>query len=124
GSATSFAFIATQSDGVTPVAYNPCRELRVLMNPDGAPRQGEDLVRGAIARIEETTGLRLVYAGTTSREAHWDEGRTPVMGAGLPILVTWSTEDEVDQLAGDVAGIGGSVWSPEARTKRYFTGQV
>ena len=81
-----------------------------------------------MARIGETTGLRLEYAGTSSARPRWGEGRVE-LGAGAlsdpdPVLVTFADADEVPQLEGRVAGVGGSVMVERAGWRRYLTGQV
>ena len=37
-------FATFQSDGVTPVAYDPCRPVHYVVRPDAAPPGGEALV--------------------------------------------------------------------------------
>jgi hypothetical protein len=68
------------------------------------------LTRRAMARVSEATGLEFVYDGLTDRRPRW---RTPwvpsLTGYRQPVLVGFATDDEVPELAGAVAGIGGSV---------------
>ncbi|MCB2177912.1 MAG: matrixin family metalloprotease [Actinomycetales bacterium] len=114
-SAGSYAFLHTV-DGA-PVGYDPCRPVRYVVRPDGAPPGGQELVDEAVAEIEAATGLDFAYAGRT------DE--VPAVGRDLiqtrygasqwaPVLIAWSTSDEMPGLAGDVAGIGGSAAVPGA----------
>lgn len=111
----SYAFLHTV-DG-SPVGYDPCRPVRYVVRPDGAPQGGQELVDEAVAQIEAATGLDFVYAGVT------DE--VPAVGRDLiqarygatqwaPVLIAWSTSAEMPGLAGDVAGIGGSAAVPGA----------
>jgi Matrixin len=124
----SHAFIAFQADGVTPVAYDPCRPIHYVIRPDSAPPGGEELVREAMARIAEVTGFQFVYRGPT------DE--TPAPGRELfqpdrygrrwaPVLVAWETEEQNPALAGDVVGQAGSVPASLGDGARvYLTGTV
>lgn len=117
----SYRFSLTQRNG-DPVGYDPCRPIELHVNPAGAPDDYEDLVRTAIDRTEDATGLRFDYLGLTD-----DRDLEPtVLGPGRrPVLVAWASEDELPDLAGDVAGIGGSaaVSSGNGRLS-YVTGVV
>jgi hypothetical protein len=122
------AFVSFQADGVTPVAYDPCRPVHYVIRPDGAPRGGEQLVRDAVARVSQVTGLQFVYRGAT------DEA--PVPGRELyqpdrygrrwaPVLIAWETEEANPALAGDVVGEAGSVPASLGEGPRvYLTGTV
>ena len=121
-------FVNLQADGVTPVAYDPCRPVHYVIRPDGAPPGGEELIREAVARIGEVTGLHFVYRGPT------DEA--PAQGRELfqpdrygrrwaPVLIAWQTEEQNAALAGDVVGEAGSVpASLGDGPKVYLTGTV
>ena len=105
-------FVNFQTDGVTPVAYDPCRLLHYTIRPHGGPPEGEALVLDAVARISEVTGLQFVYDGFTDevpgpeRELYQPDryGRR-----WAPVLIAWQTEEENPALAGDVVGEAGSV---------------
>jgi len=128
GSGT-FAFLGHQpGDRSAPVAYDPCRPIRVRINPQGAPEGGPALVRSAMVEVGEATGLVLQYDGTSTKRPEWESAHVPTflgrVQAG-PVLVAWADEDEVPQVAGDVAGIGGSVAVTETDgVVRYVTGGV
>jgi hypothetical protein len=116
----SYAFMETQLGSDEPVAYDPCRAVEVLVNPEGAPGNYDELVDTGLARTSAATGLKFTRVGLT-------DDRDVITG-GLaqrrPILIAWATPDEVPDLAGKVAGIGGSVAvGPPGRT-RYVTGRV
>jgi len=110
------AFVhVTESGG--PVGFDPCRPVRYVVRPDGAPAVGPDLVNDAINRISAATGLVFVDAGTTDEAPAVDRVliQTDRYGRGwAPVLIAWSTEAEVAALAGDVAGVGGSAMVPGA----------
>jgi predicted Zn-dependent protease len=49
-----------------PVAFDPCRPVHYVVNPAGEPADGQQLVADAVARLQETTGLRFVADGATT----------------------------------------------------------
>lgn len=122
------AFVAFQTDGVTPVAYDPCRPVHYVLRPDSAPPGGEELVHEAVSRISEVTGLHFVYNGAT------DESSSPERDVyqpdrygrrWAPVLITWETEEQNSALAGDVVGEAGSVPASLGDGPRvYLTGTV
>jgi hypothetical protein len=108
----TYLFARLQSDGVTPVAYDPCRPVHYVTRPDHVPPGGAGLVRSALARVSEVTGLQFVDDGPTD-EATTRE-REPFQPARYgdrwaPVLIAWETEEENPDLAGDRVGEGGSV---------------
>ncbi|MDO8107407.1 matrixin family metalloprotease [Isoptericola sp. b441] len=110
----SYAFLHTVDAG--PVGYDPCRPVRYVVRPQGAPPGGEELVTRAVAEISAATGLEFVDAGTTDEAPTVDR---PLLQSRYgqdwaPVLIAWSTPRELPQLAGDVAGIGGSAAVPGA----------
>lgn len=123
----AYAFLAHQpGDPREPVAYSPCTPIRVQVNPDGGPADAVTLVQQAMARVATATGLRFEYAGASTDRPQWRSAYLPDLAeAGTPVLVSWATPQEVPELAGAVAGIGGSVWVGVAGgTRRYVTGAV
>jgi hypothetical protein len=122
------AFSLLQADGVTPVAYDPCRVVHYAIRPDGSPAGGEETVHAAVARISQVTGLVFVYDGPT------DEAPTPERAVfqpdrygnrWAPVLVAWETEQQAPELAGDVVGQAGSLAVSLGEGSRvYVTGTV
>lgn len=109
-----------------PVAWDPCRPIRYEVNPDGGPDDAEELARDAVEEVAEVTGLGFEYQGLTDRRPDWTGGDRLVVAQFEPVLIAWATEDEVDELAGDVAGVGGAS-AVEVRPGgwwRYVTGGV
>lgn len=106
------AFLVFQDDGVTPVAYDPCRPVHYVIRPDSAPPGGEDLVRDAVARISEVTGLQFVYRGPTDEAPTLERELFQPERYGrrwAPVLIAWETEEQNPALAGEVVGQAGSV---------------
>ncbi len=121
------AFSEVQDDGVTPVAYDPCRPLHYVVAPEGAPPDADVLVAEAVARVSAATGLRFVADGTTDET--WSEQRPAYQpdrygDRWAPVLVSWGTPEEVPGLAGTVAGLGGSRAVSAGGPWVYVTGAV
>lgn len=110
------------------VAYDPCRPLHYVVRPDNAPPGTDRLVEEAVAAVSAASGLQFMYDGVT------DEGPSEARATyqperygkkWAPILITWSTPEEAPELAGKVAGTGGSA-SVQISGEPYVsvTGQV
>jgi len=112
-------------DPADPVAWDPCRSIHYVINPAGGPPGATGLVEQAVARVEQASGLVFEYGGETDERPHWDSPVLPVLGTRRPVLVSWARPDEVPQLSGEVAGIGGSVpvGAGDGRL-RYATGGI
>ncbi|MFD2092567.1 matrixin family metalloprotease [Blastococcus deserti] len=121
-------FIAFQEDGVTPVAYDPCRPVHYVVRPDDAPPGGEDVVHAAFARLGEVTGLRFVHDGVTDESTTLERDIFQPERYGdrwAPVLVAWETEEQNPALAGDTVGQAGSVAVSLGEGPRVFvTGTV
>jgi hypothetical protein len=121
-------FIALQADGVTPVAYDPCRPVHYVLRPDNAPAGGEDAVHAAFARLSEVTGLRFVHDGGSDEPTTIDRPIFQPERYGdrwAPVLVAWETEEQNPALAGDTVGQAGSVAvSLGEGTQVFVTGTV
>ncbi|WP_245160971.1 matrixin family metalloprotease [Blastococcus sp. CT_GayMR16] len=121
-------FVAFQADGVTAVAYDPCRPIHYVLRPDGAPEGGEDVVRSAIARMSEVTGLQFIEDGATDEPTTIDRPIYQPERYGdrwAPVLIAWETEEQNPALAGDTVGQAGSVAVSLGKGPRVFvTGTV
>ena len=124
----AYEFMAVQDDGVTPVAYDPCRPLHYVVRPSNAPFGGDQLVQDAVARISAVTGLQFVFDGVTDEAPSRPRELFQPDRYGdrwAPLLITWDTVSENADLAADVAGLGGS--TPVRRADGplvYVTGSV
>ena len=103
-------FVATQPGSGAPVAHDPCRPLVLVVNTRTAPVGAAALLADAVAEVEAATGLQVTVEGPTDEVP--DPGREPVQrdrygDRWAPVLVAWSDPEEVEELDGDVAGIGG-----------------
>jgi len=114
GTSTSYAFISFQADGVTPVAYDPCRPIHFVIRPDNEPEGGRDMIMDALYRVGRATGFVFVddgeaSEGFTQRRPARDPARYGDRWS--PVLISWHTADENPDLADDVLGEGGSAWT-------------
>lgn len=100
----SFAFVATQPGTDLPVGFSPCEVVQVEVNPDDAPDGHDELVAGSLERLTAASGLRLELVGETTDT--WADRAREV---GAPVLISWADADEVPELAGPVAGLGGAL---------------
>lgn len=106
----SFGFIAKQDDKKTPVTYDPCAPIHIVVNQRTAVPEATRLVDEAIQRVQEASGLVFVVDGDTDevpskqRDAQIDR-----YGDGwAPVLLAWSDPEETPDLEGNTAGYGGS----------------
>ena len=107
----SFRFTMTQEDGATPVAYDPCRPIHVVVNGRTAPPGSGRLVEEALGVVSRATGLVMVVDGATTEAPSADRPSHQPDRYGdrwAPVLVAWSDPAEHPPLAGDVTGTGGS----------------
>jgi hypothetical protein len=102
----SFTFMNLQSDGRTPVTYDPCRPIKLEINPENAPPDYRNLVEDAVEHTSTATGFEFEIVGTT--DSRLFEPRVFGAGSAPPVLVAWADASEVPGLKGDVAGLGGS----------------
>jgi hypothetical protein len=108
----TFGFTATQSDGATPVTYDPCRPIDVVVNETEAPPGTEGIVEQAVDELAEVTGLSISITGPTTEPASNQRAAFQPDRYGdrwAPVLITWTDAGEVPALTGNVAGVAGSV---------------
>jgi Matrixin len=103
--------------GGKPTGYDPCRPVRYVIRPDGMPPLGERLITESIAEVSALTGLKFEYAGPTTEQPASSRAVIQPSRYGedwAPVLIAWTSPAEVPDLAGSVAGIGGSAEVPGA----------
>jgi hypothetical protein len=110
------------------VAYDPCRPLHYVVRPEGAPPGTDQLIQEAVASVSSATGLHFVYDGLTSEAPTEDRKAYQPERYGkkwAPILIAWSTPEESPDLAGRIAGTGGSASIQiQGEPYVYVTGEV
>ena len=122
-----YVFMSTQAHSSVPVAYDPCRLIHVVLNDRTAPPGADVVVRAALERASQISGMQFVIDGPTTeapsaKRASYQPKRYP--GRWAPVLIAWSDPAETPQLAGGVAGIGGSASLTVAGGSVYLTGGV
>lgn len=115
--------------GGLPVTYDPCRPVHFVVNPASMPPGGVELVQRAVRMLSTATGLVFVDDGLTSEPL--SERRPAVEqerygNRWAPVLIGWSDAAAYPELAGDVAGVGGSttVTPRGPASARLVSGQV
>lgn len=110
------------------VAYDPCRPIHYVVRPDLAPPGTDQLIQQSVAAVSAATGLQFVYDGPTTEAPSTDRAAYQPDRYGkkwAPILIAWSTPEEAPDLAGRVAGTGGSSsLQVTGEPYVYVTGQV
>ncbi|MCM0619512.1 matrixin family metalloprotease [Nocardioides bruguierae] len=96
----SYRFLQ-ETDAGDPVTYDPCEPLLVEVNPEGGPADYLRFVLPALAEVQDASGLRLTYAGTSERT--WD---TQSQEQGSVLI---SFEKRLDSDRADAVGVGGSL---------------
>jgi hypothetical protein len=110
GLSESYDFLATQPGNDEPVAFDPCRPIRYVVNGRTALAGGGQLLTEAVATISAATGLRFELEGPNDEvpiasRAAFQPDRYGDRWA--PVLIAWSDPSEYDRLDGKVAGVGG-----------------
>lgn len=95
-----YTYLATTRSGA-PVTWACEAVIEVEVNPQGAPEGYEELVTSAFATVNEASSFTFEIVGETEDRQFFD--RRPG-----PVLLGWADEEEVPDLAGPVAGLGGS----------------
>ncbi len=127
----TYRFLDRTNDG-EPWRFDPCEPIAYVVNPTNAPRGALGDLRTAVHRLEEATGLRFVYEGTTDEVARpgrraYQRGRYGDRWA--PILVDW--HDPADspyrwRLPNEdlhALGLASPLWSPE-HPGAYVSGTI
>ena len=112
-----------------PVTYDPCSTIHLVVNDTLAPAGSDRILAEAGAAVGSATGLRLVVDGRTDEAPTRDRPlRDPVRyGRGWsPVLVAWTTPEQVPDLKGRPVGLGGSARVVDEMSGRstYVTGTV
>ena len=122
--AAGFAFLASRPDG-SPVRFDPCRPLHLVVRPDGEPPGGRALLLAVLGELSAATGLQLIVDGETDEGP--DEARVPYQperygDRWAPVLVTWSSPDETTMLTDQVLGRAGPDGWGTGADQRFVSG--
>lgn len=119
----AYRFSLVTSDG-SPVAYAACRPVELVVNPDGGPPGGDDLVDEAAEAVSDASGLTVEVVGESDARPGSDRELVTASGGWPPSLVAWSDPEESPRLDGAVAGYAGSAWSKHDGDTTYVSGAV
>lgn len=126
---SSFSYLATDPQTGEPITYDPCRTIKVTINPMQAPPGGDLMITAAIMQMSDLTGLQFEVELETDERWRADRPAYQPTRYGdrwAPVLIAWGTEAEHVELTGDVAGLGGSQSVTRTDTGRsaFITGSV
>lgn len=119
-----YAFLAGHPDG-TPVAWDPCRPIHVVVRPYGEPPGGRSLLLSVLGELSAASGLRFVDDGSTSEVP--TENRSPYQkdrygDRWAPVLVAWSSPAETPMLTDDILGRAGPDSYGTGADRRFVSG--
>lgn len=126
---TDYAFIATRRpSGNDPVTWSSCKQIHLVVNEAAAPPQAARMLREALDRVSELSGLEFVVDGPTDEPPVKDrpaQNLNPLKGRWRPALVAWTTPEVAPELAGPVAGVGGPREAPSSYPEgRHFVSGI
>ena len=121
-----YAFLATRPDG-TPVSWDPCRPIHVVVRPDGEPAGGRSLLLSVLGELSAASGLRFVDDGTTSEPPQ--AARSPYQkerygDRWAPVLVAWSSPAETTLLTDEILGLAGPDSWGAGDERRFVSGSA
>jgi hypothetical protein len=105
--------------------WDPCRPIRYVVS-GAEPFAGADaMLTQALDEAGAASGLQFVNAGTTTEPA--SPARVPYQPerygrSWAPVLVAWTDEAHVPDLAGNVIGLGGAVSATVHGSRRLVSG--
>jgi hypothetical protein len=107
----TFRFMRLRPDGSDPVTWDPCRPIHYATSGI-APAEGQEILASAFGRLGSVTGFHFVNDGPTSEQA--TTRRDPFQpdrygDRWAPVLVAWTTPQEIPELAGSTIGLGGGI---------------
>lgn len=123
-----YAVLETDETTGAPITYSPCRPVPYVTNLAGAPDGVEELVEQAVAVIAADTGLTFTDEGPTD-EAPDPEREAQLAAYGddawAPVLIAWTDDEAIPDLAGDTVGLAGSQAYTDAQGRSaYVSGDV
>ncbi len=121
-----YTFLAIHPDG-SPVTFDPCRPVHVVVRPDGEPPGGRALLLSVLGALSSATGLRFVDDGTTDEAP--DPSRSPFQpqrygDRWAPVLVAWSSPAETTLLTEQILGVAGPDTFRRGAEQRYVSGMA
>lgn len=109
-----YAFLETQpGDPGSPVTWEPCLPIVYQVHTSGAPGTAQE----ALAFLDEAFDH---VAGITGLEFRYE----PSLGRPFDVSISWASADQVDALAGKVAGVTRGGIKTAAGRRWFATGQI
>lgn len=99
-------FISTNIDS-TPIAFDPCRPIRYVVNNAAMPAGAENMVAESVAIISAATGLAFEFGGLTDEAPSLQRGRFIPESYGnvwAPLVIWWTSPADFEVLSGGVVG--------------------
>jgi hypothetical protein len=101
GDPNDFTYITTRR-----ARWNPCSTITYRVNTTNGPASALEDTQGAVARIEQATGLDLEYVGATKLVPQ--DSSAEGYPAGTQIVIAWAGAAQSPLITGEsVAGVGG-----------------
>jgi matrixin len=124
GGTGGYAFALTHDDG-SPVTFDPCRPIHVVVRPDLEPVGGAELMQWALSQVSTATGLTFLLDGPTTETPSAQRSSYQPDRYGdrwAPVLVAWA--DSTDPMLGpDILGRAGPITFGSKPDKlRYVSG--
>jgi len=111
------------------VSWDPCRPIHYVVRPDGAPPAMLQMLPAAMSQLGAATGLRFVSDGYTDEAPSANRVAYQPRRYGkrwAPVLIAWTSPEQLPALAGPVSGLGGPTvfGTADPRSRRFVSGQV
>ena len=123
-----YAVLETDETTGAPITYSPCRPVRYVTRLTGAPDGVEELVQQAVDVIAADTGLTFTDEGPTDEVPDPErEAQLAAYGddAWAPVLIAWTDDAAIPDLAGDTVGLAGSqAYTDSEGRSSYVSGDV
>jgi len=117
----AYRFTYVHRHNGSPVRYDPCQPIPLVINPAGGPPEGNALIQEAVDEVAEASRLNLLVLGPTAERPRSNLSSSP--GTWPPSLIVWSDPAESPRLE-ESLGFGGSGYIGTPGAEHYATGQV
>lgn len=124
-----YVLLDREDDGSgRPVRWDPCRPIHYVIREHGTPPGGQSAITSSIRLLEQLTGLRFVFDGTTTEAPAQNRPTYQPSRYGdrwAPVLVAWTDPQEYPAMAA-YAGLGGpdAVSGRVPGQRRFVSGVV
>lgn len=98
-----YTYLITTRSG-SPITWPCAGTIAIEVNPENAPKGYGELLASAIATVNESSGFTFEVVGETDDREFADKR----VGS---VLVGWADADEVSELSGPTAGLGGATYT-------------